>query len=321
MKSSPGQHRFRLLSVPLAVLLGVAGLVWLVGETVRPHAVAPGAAAPHTRAAQALARAAGDQVRVQGVAGSGAGLLLDPVGDVLSGAWMLGQAATATLHRADGTQQAARLRGIDARTGLALLTADHAWPQTGMLDAVEPLRPGQRVYLLGSGGAVRAQVGSLRQTRVSLPGQAAVPVMTTDIRACPEDAGGVLADQAGRVIGVVLAAPQCGPAQILPLSAARHLAAELKANGRAVRGWIGAEAEDTAAGVVLRSVRANSPAAQAGLRAGDRLLNLDGVPLRQAAEFAPRIAESSPGHDAALTVLRDGHSLGVTVIVVAEPAR
>lgn len=302
----------------LALALVALG-AWLVGTRLGIHPLAAGARAPHTRPAVALQRAAAAQVGVVGALGSGTGVLLDASGDVLAGAWMLGTRPDATLRLADGTQRPARVRGIDARTGLALLVADAPLGAADMLDAVERLQAGQQVYALGVGGAARAVSGVLRTTPSALPGQLSVPQVASDAVVCPQDAGGVLADTAGRVVGVLLARTGCGPARALPLAAAHHLAAELKSAGRATRGWIGLAGGDTPDGVRVLRVAAGSPAAQAGIRPGDRVLNLDGLPVRHAAELDPRVAESPPGHDAALTLVRDGHTLGVTVIVAAEP--
>lgn len=321
MKSQRLPVWLRSLTTPLAVLLGVAALMWLIAETVGPHPLPAGAAAPPTRPALAVQRAEAAQVRVEGAAGTGVGTALDASGDVLVGAWALGDSPTATVQWADGTRRAGRVRGVDARTGLALLAVVNTRHGSGTLDAVERLHPGQTVYALGVRGRPHALLGSVRDTRAGLPYSPAVPVVVTDIRVCPEDAGGVLADAAGRVVGVLLAAPQCGPARVLPLSAAHHLAAELKSSGRAMRGWIGLVAEDAPGGAVVIRITPGSPAAQAGVRTGDQVRNLDGTPMPRAAELASRIAESPPGHDAALTVLRDGQSLGITVIVAEEPPR
>ncbi|HQT00609.1 MAG: hypothetical protein B7Y26_00790 [Hydrogenophilales bacterium 16-64-46] len=319
MKSQRLLVRLRSLTTPLAVLLGVAALVWLIAETLGPHPLPAGATAPPTRAALALQRAGAAQVRVEGAAGTGVGIVLDASGDVLAGAWAVGDAPTATVQWADRTRRAGRVRGVDVRTGLALIEVADARPRSGTLDAVEPLQPGQPVYALGARGTPHARSGSVRDARAGLPHSPAVPVVVTGIRVCPEDAGGVLADAAGRVVGVLLARPHCAPALALPLSAAHHLAAELKSSGRAKRGWIGLVAEDAPGGAIVVRTTPGSPAAQAGVRAGDQVRNLDGAPMPRAAELASRIAESPPGHDAALTVLRDGQSLGITVIVAEEP--
>ena len=321
MKMRRTPPRRRPMRALLAGLLLVAGLVWLVGHRLGTHPLPAGATAPHARTALAIARAGAAQVGVTGAAGSGVGVVLDASGDVLAGAWVLGDARTAQLRLADGTAVPARVRAVDTRAGLALLEADAPLPANGALDGVERLHPGQPVHTLGAAGSRHAQTGALLDTHASRPWLPAIALLATDLRACPHDAGGVLADEVGRVIGVLSARMQCGEALALPLSVARHLAAELKSNGRAVRGWIGVTGADASDGVRLLAVADGSPAAVAGLRTGDRVLNIDGVPARQAAYLVSRVAEMPPGHDAALTVQRDGHILGVTVIVAAEPVR
>ena len=309
---------------PLFNLLGVlivAGLVWLVGERLGTHPLPAGETAPPTNAALALKRAGAAQVSVVGTNGIGVGVMLDASGDVLAGRWALGAATTAMLHLDNGAQVPAHVRAADARSGLVLLEAATPLPAGGALDAIERLHSGQPVYVLGAGGIRQARAGTLLDTQASRPWLPSLSLLATDVRVCPQDAGGVLADEAGRVVGVLAAREQCGEALALPLSVARHLAAELKAYGRAMRGWIGVTGADAPDGVRLLAVVAGSPAAVAGLRVGDRVLNIDGVPVRQAAYLVSRVAEMPPGHDAALTVQRDGHTLGVTVMVAAEPVR
>lgn len=293
-------------------LFVVAGVLW----AWHPGSDTVPAGAPAVPSAQAIQRAAAAQVRVEAPGGVGSGLRLDDSGDVLAATGVLGGAGTVNVRDALGVQHRARVRGVDPVTGLALLETSALAGGPLDFDAVETLRAGQAVYALGADTTARGQV---TQAAGTLAGAADVAVIVTDARACPEDAGGALADAAGRIVGVLLPLPRCGDAIALPLAAAHRLAAQLKTGGHARRGWIGVTVADTAGGVRIESVVPDSPAAHAGLRVGDTVIACDGA-LPRAAGFAPRVAAMPPGHDAALTIRRDGHVLGVTVIVAAEPA-
>lgn len=80
-----------------------------------------------------------------------------------------------------------------------------------------------------------------------------------------------------------------------------------------LRGFLGIALADGGGAVVVRAVLANSPAADAGLRAGDRILRFQGKAVHTAAEVHHEAAQLAPEQAAQLTVTRDGHTLAVRI--------
>jgi len=132
-------------------------------------------------------------------------------------------------------------------------------------------------------------------------------------------AGAPVIDMNGRVLGVVLerrskSSPQgkAVPSNLLKEALPKLLAA------REPRGWLGVELRpvdpELAKGLGLRepdgalvgSVIDGSPAQRASLRRGDVIVEFAGKPIRVFKELSGQIAQTSPGSEVALVVLRDG---------------
>jgi S1-C subfamily serine protease len=76
---------------------------------------------------------------------------------------------------------------------------------------------------------------------------------------------------------------------------------------------------DSDRGVTFAEVRENSPAAKAGLRAGDMLVSFDGKPIRTLYDFTYALRAKKPGDAVAVTVVRGGQRLSVNVALTSRP--
>jgi Peptidase family M28/PDZ domain len=76
---------------------------------------------------------------------------------------------------------------------------------------------------------------------------------------------------------------------------------------------------DADTGVKFAEVRENSPAAKAGLKAGDIMTNFGGKPIRTLYDFTFALREKKPGDEVEVTVVRDGSTLTVRVLLTARP--
>ncbi len=72
-------------------------------------------------------------------------------------------------------------------------------------------------------------------------------------------------------------------------------------------------------GVKFAEVRENSPAAKAGLKAGDVMTTFDGKPIRTLYDFTFALREKKPGDEVKVTVMRGGQPLVVTVLLATRP--
>ena len=167
-------------------------------------------------------------------------------------------------------------------------------------------------------------------------GQAAAPVVTnalqTDAAINPGNSGGPLVDAAGQVIGInsSIASPSRGAGQAgsvglgfaIPADEAKRISSELVTDGSATHAQLGVnlapqDGTATADGTTRQSatvakVVAGSPAATAGLKAGDQVVAVDGIATPGSDSLVAIVHEHAPGDQVVLTVVRGGQSQKIT---------
>src|SRR5690606_3011914 len=199
------------------------------------------------------------------------------------------------------------------------------------------LQVGQWVAAIGSPYGLEHTVtaGIVSATSRSLPSEAYVPFIQTDVAVNPGNSGGPLFNLAGEVVGINSQIySQTGGWQglsfAIPIDVAMEVRAQLVANGKVTRGRLGVaiqEVDDGLArsfgldrprGALVTSVDENSGAADAGLRPGDIILAVDEAPVMRAVDLARAIAGHAPGARVALEVWRDGASEVVAAQVGAR---
>ena len=163
----------------------------------------------------------------------------------------------------------------------------------------------------------------------------------TDAAINPGNSGGALVNTAGELVGVNSAiASQTGSyagyAFAIPVNLAKKILNDLKEYGSVRRGVLGVSfpapsVEDqyllqqglkpgAVPGVYITGVQSNSAAAAAGLREGDIIQSIDGLPLTSSAEFSERIARHMPGDALKLSYQRQGKNNTATVTLKGEQA-
>jgi serine protease Do len=199
-------------------------------------------------------------------------------------------------------------------------------PATELGDA-DALRVGQLVVAVGnplgfSGSVTAGVVSALGRSLPTRSGSAArivENVIQTDAALNPGNSGGALSDGRGRVVGVNTAVAGIGLGLAVPINAAtRRIVATLMREGRFRRAYLGvaggtrplppkaAREVGRDAGVEVIEVVPGSPAAAAGIRPEDLLLDLDGVPLRDASDLQRLMTEERIGRAVTVRALRDG---------------
>jgi len=158
----------------------------------------------------------------------------------------------------------------------------------------------------------------------------------TDASINPGNSGGALVDLHGRLIGInaAILAPGGGNIGIgfaVPITMARHAMEQIILYGAVRRGRIGIRAEDLtpesaaslrsglSEGAVIRDVEPRSPAERAGIRPGDIVVAVDGVPVRSGGQLRNRIGLVAVDSQVALTIERKGSPLTVTARIDAAP--
>ena len=155
----------------------------------------------------------------------------------------------------------------------------------------------------------------------------------TDASINPGNSGGPLLNLDGRVIGINTAIVSSGQGIgfAIPINMAREVMNQLIAKGRVVRGWLGISIQDltddlaagfgvpSKGGVLVADVLKDGPAEAAGMKPGDIIVELGGVPIKEVTDLQKRVAAISPGRAVALTVLRDRKTSKLTVKIGEQP--
>ncbi|HEX8157132.1 MAG TPA: trypsin-like peptidase domain-containing protein [Solirubrobacteraceae bacterium] len=269
--------------------------------------------------------------RVRGgrrVAGGGSAFVLAPDGFLVTSAHVVeGSAADGVASFVDGREIPFAVVGSDSLSDLAVLRAEASDLVSAVLGDASRLRVGQLVVAIGNphGFAGSVTAGVVSALGRSLPvrsgsAQRVVDnVIQTDAALNPGNSGGALVDGRCRVVGVNTAVAGIGLGLAVPIDDnTRRIIASLMADGRVRRAYlgIGGGARPLPPRVVARlgrdraievvEVVEGSPAAQAGLRPEDLLIEAAGVALRGVDDLHRLMTEEMIGRRIELTVVREG---------------
>jgi putative serine protease PepD len=326
------------LAATLTPRLGGAGRTTTIVRSV-PAGVAP-SSGNGLDAAAVYDRAAGGVVDVTasgaGALATGSGFVVGTQGRIVTAAHVVGGASSITVKLLDGSSVPGTLLGLDNATDVAVLRIDPA----GL--TLQPLTLG-RSAALGIGDPVAAIgdpfqyerslstgiVSGLDRTMKAPNGFSVAHAIQTDAALNPGNSGGPLLDASGQVIGVVDQIATSGADQSSGVGFAVPIdlvAGELDAlaRGETLRhAYLGVStgvAATGAAGALIGSVTAGSPAEAAHLHAGDLVTAFGGTAIKGASDLISAIAGRAPGDRITLTVLRDGATVHVPVTLGTQPA-
>ncbi len=258
-------------------------------------------------------------------------------GILITNAHVVGQARRGRADFIDGMQVDVVVVGTDPLSDLAVLRAAHPGdlPEPVVLGDADELVVGQLVVAVGNplglAGSVTAGVvsalGRALPTRSGSAGRVVEDVIQTDAALNPGNSGGALADSRARVVGINTAVAGVGLGLAVPVNATtRRIVAALLADGRVRRaylGLVGSPAPVPAAvahkygrrnGLRLVEVISGSPAAQAGLRPGDLVLDVGRHPVEDAQGIQRQLFGDAIGVPLPVTVLRNGAMVDVVAV-------
>jgi serine protease Do len=276
--------------------------------------------------------------RRQYAMGQGSGFFISADGYAVTNNHVVDGADRVEIVTDDGKTYTAKVIGTDTRTDIALIKVDGRtdFPFVQLSD--KRPRIGDWVLAVGNpfglGGTVTAGIVSARGRDIGAgPYDDFIQI---DAAVNKGNSGGPTFDMDGGVIGVNTAiySPSGGSVGIafdIPADTVKAVVAQLKDHGNVTRGWIGvqiqpvtAEIADslglkTARGALVAEPQANSPAANAGIRAGDVIISVNDEPVTDARNLARRISSLAPGTSVKLGIVRGGRDETLTLTLGELP--
>ena len=256
--------------------------------------------------------------------GQGSGFFISADGYVVTNNHVVAQAVKLEVVMDDGRVLDAKVVGTDPKTDLALVKVEGTGFPFVTLSEDTP-KIGEWVIAMGNpfglGGTVTAGIVSAQGRDIGSGPYS--DFLQIDAAVNRGNSGGPTFNMAGKVIGVNTAiySPSGGSIGIafdIPASAVQPVISQLKERGYVERGWIGVQVQPVtkeiadslgmkdAEGALVSGADSNSPAAKAGLKAGDVITSINGVKIKDARELARRIGGFAPKTAVTLEYLRDG---------------
>ena len=277
--------------------------------------------------------------------GGGSGVILDKDGHILTNNHVVTlessrEASTIEVRLSDGTVRTATVVGLDSAADLAVLKINPSgldlqpitWGDSSKLVS------GEAVVALGapyrrSESVTAGVVSNVNRVQpADAKGQNYIPMIQVDVPINHGNSGGPLVNLKGELVGINAqgqASQDGGTADGMAFSItsnyAKRISSEIIAKGKATHGYLGASVKNSPAdtgsgssklipgGVEIASVESNSPAAKAGLRSGDVVIEADGHAVTKSEELNGTVRAAAAGSDLKLKVKRGSSTHDITV--------
>ncbi|OKO85203.1 serine peptidase [Bradyrhizobium sp. NAS80.1] len=276
--------------------------------------------------------------RHQMVTGEGSGFFISADGYAVTNNHVVDHAQSVQVTMDDGTIYTAKVVGTDPKTDLALIKVDGKKDFPFVKFSDQKPRIGDWVVAVGNpfglGGTVTA--GIVSASGRDIGNGPYDDYIQIDAPINKGNSGGPAFDMNGNVIGVNTAifSPSGGSVGIgfdIPASTAKLVVAQLKDKGAVTRGWLGVQVQPVTAeiadslglkearGAIVDNPQDGSPAAKAGIEAGDVITAVNGTAIKDSRDLARTIATLAPGTSVKLDVVHKGDSKTVTVALGELP--
>ena len=268
--------------------------------------------------------------------GVGSGFILSSDGYIMTNAHVVEGASEVMVTLADKREFKAKIVGADKRTDVAVVKIDAKGLPAVKIGDVNRLKVGEWVMAIGSPfgleNTVTAGIVSAKQRDTG----DYLPFIQTDVAINPGNSGGPLINMRGEVVGInsqiySRSGGFMGISFAIPMDEAIRVSDQLRATGKVSRGRIGVQigpvdkevAESiglgSATGALVSAVEPDSPAAKAGLQAGDVIVQFNGTKIDKVSDLPRLVGNTKPGSKASLTIFRRGKQQQLSITVADVP--
>jgi serine protease Do len=271
------------------------------------------------------------------VTGVGSGFFISADGYAVTNNHVVDHAKSVEVTTDDGKIYTAKVIGTDPKTDLALIKVDGRNDFAYANLETEAPHVGDWVVAVGNpyglGGTVTAGIISALGRDI---GSGPYDYMQIDAPINKGNSGGPTFDTKGNVVGVNTAiySPSGGSVGIgfdIPATTVKTVVAQLKDKGSVTRAWLGVQVQPVTAGIaeslgmketkgaLVDEAKADTPAAKAGIQAGDVITAVNGNAIKDSRSLAREIAGMAPGTSVKLDILRKGETKNIDVTLATMP--
>jgi serine protease Do len=269
----------------------------------------------------------------------GSGVIVSSDGTILTNNHVIDGATDIKVFLNDKREFQAKLIGTDPKTDIAVLKIDASNLPTLPLGDSNQLQVGDLIFAIGDpfGVGETATMGIVSATgRGGFGIESYENFIQTDAAINPGNSGGAMIDIHGNLVGINTAILSHGGGMsgqggnegvgfAIPVSMAKPVMDQILNHGKVVRGYLGVHIQDLtpelarafglkdSGGVLIGDVSSGTPAAQAGLKKGDVILQVNGQPVNASNQLRVQISQFAPGTPIKLQIWRNGGSQDVSL--------
>lgn len=269
----------------------------------------------------------------------GSGFIVSSDGYVLTNNHVVEGADEIIVRLNDRRELPAKLVGTDPRSDMAVLKLEDGDDLPVVrIGRSKDLKVGEWVLAIGSpfGFDYTVTAGIVSALGRSLPSENYVPFIQTDVAINPGNSGGPLFNLDGEVVGInsqiyTRSGGFMGVSFAIPIDDAMNVFQQIKDGGSVSRGWLGVLIQEVnrdlaesfglkrPRGALVAEVLSGSPAEQAGLKAGDIVLEYEGEDISLSSDLPPMVGRTPVGETASLEVMREGKQITLDVEIGELP--